>query len=130
MVGYRHNFRVRYVDCDAQRVMHNANYLAYVDDALDTWFRTALGDYEELGFDVMVKKAEIVWHGPARVGDVVECECRVARWGNTSFDVEVLGRVADRPVFEALLVQVSTVPGEPTPTPVPAAVRDALEGAS
>ena len=39
----RHRFRVRYVDCDAQRVMHNAHYLAYVDDAVDSWFREALG---------------------------------------------------------------------------------------
>ena len=32
-MSFRHSFRVRYIDCDAQRVMHNSNYLAYADDA-------------------------------------------------------------------------------------------------
>lgn len=126
-MAFHHRFRVRYVDCDAQRVMHNANYLAYVDDAVDTWFRGALGAYEDAaGFDVMVKKATVEWQSPARLGDEVDCTCRVTRWGTTSFDVEVVGTVADRPVFVANLVQISTVPGEPVPTPVPAAVRAAL----
>ena len=26
-----------------QKVVFNANYLAYIDDATDTWFREALG---------------------------------------------------------------------------------------
>ena len=106
--------------------MHNANYLAYVDDALDTWFREALGHYEAIGFDVMVKRAEITWQAPARVGDLVDCDCRVVRWGTTSFDVEVVGQVGDAPIFTARLVQVSTAPGEPRAVPIPDAVRHAL----
>jgi acyl-CoA thioester hydrolase len=127
-VSHRHRFRVRYVDCDAQRVMHNAHYLAYVDDALDSWFRSALGaDFEEsMGFDVMVKQATIEWQSPARVGDEVDCVCSVARWGTSSFDVEVTGRVGNRDVFTARLVQISTVPGEARSTPIPDAVRVAL----
>jgi len=127
-VSYRHTFRVRYVDCDAQRVMHNANYLAYVDDAIDQWLRTSLGDFDGLDdlFDLMLKKATVEWYSPARLGDVVECECRVSRWGSTSFDVEVVGSVGERPVFTAHLVQVSVVPGEARSTPVPERVRSAL----
>lgn len=106
--------------------MHNANYLAYVDDALDTWFREALGHYEAIGFDVMVKRAEITWQAPARVGDLVDCDCRVVRWGTTSFDVEVVGQVGAAPIFTARLVQVSTAPGEPRAVPIPDAVRHAL----
>ena len=127
-MSYRHTFRVRYVDCDAQRVMHNANYLAYVDDAIDQWLRTSLGDFDGLDdlFDLMLKKATVEWHSPARLGDVVECACRVSRWGSTSFDVEVVGSVGERPVFTAHLVQVSVVPGEARSTPVPERVRSAL----
>jgi acyl-CoA thioester hydrolase len=127
-VSFRHTFRVRYVDCDAQRVMHNAHYLAYIDDAIDTWLRSALGNYDgsDQLFDLMVKRATVEWHSPARLGDEVTCDCRVSRWGTSSFDVEVNGHVGDRAVFSAQLVQVSTVPGEARSTPVPERVRSAL----
>ena len=74
----------------------------------------------------MVKRASIEWHTPARVGDEVDCDCSVVRWGTSSFDVEVIGKVGDRDVFTAHLVQVSTVPGEARSTPIPEAVRVAL----
>ena len=73
-----------------------------------------LDDFDGLDelFDLMLKKATVEWHSPGRIGDVVDCDCRVSRWGNTSFDVEVAGSVGERPVFTAHLVQVSVVPGE------------------
>ena len=36
---YRHSLRIRYGECDMQGVVFNANYMAYVDDAVDTWVR-------------------------------------------------------------------------------------------
>ena len=42
-MSYVHRVRVRYGECDMQRVVFNANYLAYIDDATDTWFRETLG---------------------------------------------------------------------------------------
>lgn len=125
-MGYRFSFRPRYIDCDAQRVMHNANYLAYVDDAVDCFFRERLGGFEEHGFDAMVKKATVEWQAPARMHDTVECDVRVSRWGNTSFDVEVVGTIGGEPCFTAFLVNVSTTPGAPVPTPVPEAIKAAL----
>jgi acyl-CoA thioester hydrolase len=128
-VPFQHRFRVRYVDGDAQKVMHNAQYLAYIDDAVDTWLRAALGTFEETaGFDVMLKRATVEWHAPARVGDHVDCSCAVTRWGHTSFDVEVIGTIGGAPCFTAQLVQVSTEPGAPRPVPIPEAVRAALGG--
>ncbi len=125
---YRHQIRVRYGDCDMQKVVFNANYLAYIDDAVDTWFRLVFGEIEEAGFDFMLKKATIEWHGPARFGDLLDLDAAVARWGRTSFHVAVGGRVDERPVFDASLVYVSTLPGAPRPVPVPDVVRRGLEG--
>jgi acyl-CoA thioester hydrolase len=127
-MGFRHRFRVRYVDCDPQRVMHNANYLAYVDDAIDTWYRSALGDFEsaDVPFDFMVKKVTVEWYSPAFLGDEVDCECRVSRWGTTSLDVEIAGSVGDRRVFSASMVQVSTEPGHPRAVVIPDFVRAGL----
>ena len=123
---YRYRFRPRYVDCDAQRVMHNAYYLAYVDDAVDCVARHRLGSFEELGFDFMVKKATVEWQSPAAMHEQVDVDVRVIRWGTTSFDIECVGRVGDRPVFTAVTVNVSTTPGAPVPVPVPDAVKAAL----
>lgn len=125
---YRHALRVRYGECDMQHVVFNANYLAYIDDAIDTWLRSSLGSFEEAGFDCMVKRIALEWQSPARFGDTLELAVSVPRWGHASFDVAVVGTVGDRPVFTASLVYVSTVPGAASPTPVPEHVRLALAG--
>jgi len=125
-VTYRHSIRIRYGECDMQRVVFNANYLAYIDDATDTWFRETLGPFEHTGFDFMVKRITIEWASAARFGDVLDLDLAIRRWGTTSFDVGVTGQVGDRPVLEATLVYVSTVPGDGRKVPVPQTVRAAL----
>ena len=125
---YRHSVRIRYGECDMQRVVFNANYLAYIDDATDTWMRTALGEFETTGFDFMVKKLTIEWQSAARFGELLELELEVTRWGTSSYDIGVVGRVGGRPVLTATVLYVSTVPGKATPRPVPDDVRRALGG--
>jgi acyl-CoA thioester hydrolase len=123
---FRYRFRPRYIDCDAQRVMHNANYLAYVDDAVDCFVRQRLGSFEELGFDFMVKRAVVEWQAPARMHDEIDVDVSVSRWGTTSFDIECVGTRDGSPVFTAVTVNVSTTPGAPVAVPVPEVVRRAL----
>jgi acyl-CoA thioester hydrolase len=131
-VTYLHEIRIRYGECDMQRVVFNAHYFAYCDDAVDTWFRAVLapdgGGFEAIGFDFMLKKAELVWHAPLVFGEVAHLECSVSRWGNTSFDVLIVGTAAGAPRFDATITYVSTVPHQNTPQPVPASVRSLLEG--
>jgi acyl-CoA thioester hydrolase len=127
-MAYVHHIRIRYGECDMQRVVFNANYLAYIDDAVDTWVRTTLGHFEDVGFDFMVKRCSIEWQSGAGFGDELDLAVEVVRWGTTSFDVGVVGTVEERPVFTATLVYVSTTPGAPTPVPVPDHIRDALSG--
>jgi acyl-CoA thioester hydrolase len=125
-MAYHHQIRVRYGECDMQQVVYNAHYLAYIDDAVDTWFRLALGRFEENDFDFMVKKATIEWQSAARFLETIDLAVSVARWGMKSFEVLVAGTVEDRPVFLATLVYVSTTPGAAVAAPVPDAVRAAL----
>jgi acyl-CoA thioester hydrolase len=125
-MGYVHRVRVRYGECDMQQVVFNAHYLAYIDDAMDTWMRQELGSFEELGFDFMVKRIELEWQSPARFGDTIDVMPVIVRWGTSSFDVAVRGVVGERPVFSATLVYVSTERGAPLAVPVPDAVRQAL----
>lgn len=125
---FRHEIRVRYGEVDMQRHVFNAHYLAYVDDACDAWLRAALGD-DYLGsgaLDVVLKRADITWHGAAGHGDVLAIDVAVRRWGRTSFDVGFEGSVGERPVFSAVVTYVSVAPGTTEPTPVPEALRSAL----
>lgn len=119
-----------------QRIVFNANYLAYVDDAVDTWMRSAFAEQlagagdpaniHSIGFDFMVKTATITWSAPLRFAETVDLDCSVVRWGTTSFDVEVLGSVEEHQRFVASVTYVSVDPKSQRPVPVPGFVKDVL----
>ncbi len=137
MSGYRHTIKVRYGECDMQRVVFNANYLAYVDDAVDSWMRSVLApqlatsddptNLHSIGFDFMVKKASVTWQLPVTFAETVDLYCSVGRWGTTSFDVEVRGSVDGQDRFTSTVTYVSVDPTSQRPTPVPVSVKSALE---
>ncbi len=119
------SLRVRYYECDMQRVVHNAVYLAWCDDVGDRLFREAGLDSAE-HWDVMVKTATVTWQAPARLGDEIVIEPEVSRWGNTSFDVTYAGTRASSPVFDAVVTYVAVDMDEGVPVPVPDGFRRAL----
>lgn len=95
----QHNFtyllRVRYSECDAQKVVFNGRYSDYVDIAVGEFMREVWGDYNELlaqGFDNQVISYSINWQGPAHFDDVLACEVSTKHIGNTSFSFEVVFR--------------------------------------
>ena len=121
---YTHEVRVRYADCDMQRIVFNAHYLAYVDDASECWMRSIMdGSYETWGFDFVLKRADIVWHGAATVGNVIAIDVEPKGWGRTSFEVGFDGRVGDRQIFTATITYVSVTPGTTDPVPPPEDVK-------
>lgn len=134
---YVEQVRVRYHECDMQKVVFNANYWMYADDAVAQWMRAAIAaekgtgpadvDLVGEGFDFMLKTASGTWHKGAVYGDVIDAACSVTRWGNTSFDVSVEMSVAGEAVFDCTITYVSTTPGAPKPVPVPDFVKRALE---
>jgi acyl-CoA thioesterase FadM len=71
-------------------------------------------------------KAVVEWQGSATYGDVVDIDCGVARWGNTSFEVAYRGTVGGRPVFTASITYVTIEPGTKASQPVPDRMRTAL----
>lgn len=136
-MGYSQDIRVRYGECDMQRVVFNANYFVYCDDVVDSWTRVALAPHlaaagdptnlHAIGFDFMLKSTSLTWFSPARYGDTITCAAHVSRWGNTSFDVSILGTVDGRHIFDAVITYVSIDPASQRPAPVPVFVREALE---
>ena len=123
---YEHHIRIRYAECDMQKVVFNAHYLAYCDDAVDCWMRMVLGgELHSAGFDCMVKRAEVTWIKGATFGQDMVIRLGVTKFGVTSFEVLAEGFInGDEKSFEANFTYVSTVPGEAKATPLPAAIRE------
>ncbi|MCP4434996.1 MAG: hypothetical protein GY812_05750 [Actinomycetia bacterium] len=118
------DIEIRYVECDQQGIVYNAHYLTFVDFALDHWVRSL--PVEGAGespwvttWDVMLKRASIDWHGPARWPETLSVHCGVSRWGRTSFDVSYRLRVGDRRVADLVItyVSVDSATHEPMVTP-------------
>ncbi len=125
-MAYRHEVRVRYVDCDMQRVVYNAHYLTFVDDTVDCWLRSQWPDFESHGFDIMLKTATVTWHGSARLGERLEIDAEATRWGTTSFDIGFRGAVGQRPVFDSTVTYVCVDPAGLAPMPIPDELRGFL----
>ena len=127
-MGFRHRIHVRYGECDMQRVVFNANYMAYCDDAMECWFQDVGMRMADHGWDFMLKKAVIEWQSSATVAEVIDIAVAVARWGTTSFDVAFTGTVGERPVFTMLVTYVGVRLGTSETMPPPDEVRAALSG--
>ena len=126
--GYVHHVRIRYGEVDMQRVVFNAHYLAYCDDAADLWFRALGSALEDDWWDVMVKRADVTWDGAARVHDDLAIALEVSRWGTSSFDVTFTGTVDDAPVFTAVLTYVAVKTGTTETVRVPDEFRERAGG--
>jgi acyl-CoA thioester hydrolase len=82
-----HRLRVRYAECDAQGVLFNAQYLAYIDHSVTELWRAAYGGYErmlERGVDVVVAEARLRFLRSARFDQEVDAEMLVTHMGTTS----------------------------------------------
>ncbi|QXC61927.1 acyl-CoA thioesterase [Aquihabitans sp. G128] len=127
---HRERIKVRYQEVDLQNVVFNAHYLGYCDIASAAWMHEAIGwTGTNDAVDWMLVKAVVEWQGSATFGDTLDLDCGVARWGTTSYDVAFRGTVDGRPTFTATITYVTIEPGTKRPTPVPAAMRDALGAA-
>ena len=121
---FRYRLRVRYSECDAQKVVFNARYADYADLAMTEFMRALGRDYGALlerGLDNQVVKLTLEWQAPARFDDVIESRIRTLKVGNTSFALEQnIVRVADDTPLcrvEAVYVMMTTEPFEKTRVP-------------
>jgi acyl-CoA thioester hydrolase len=121
-----HRIRVRYGEVDMQRVVFNAHYLAYCDDAIESWLNVLGVKVSDHGWDYMVKRATIEWQGTATVHEVLDIEVGIDRWGTTSFDVGFTGRVGERPVFQCATTYVGVSAGTRSKMAMPPQLRAVL----
>ena len=107
---FRTEFRIRWMECDAQGIVFNGAYLGYLEMAQAEYYRNlGIGIYHmpQSGyFDFAVVKTTIEFKAPARVDEIVEAYVRVSRIGNTSLGMEM---ELYRPNPELLLTTIEAV---------------------
>jgi acyl-CoA thioester hydrolase len=127
---FRHPLRVRYAECDAQGVVFNSHYLAYVDIAITELWRAAFGSYQAMvdrGVDVVVGEAHLRFRNSARFDDELSLEVTVSHLGTTSI-VTTHHICRDRePLVEVEIRHVMVDSQNLAKTPMPDWVRAGLE---
>ena len=130
-VTFRYYLRVRYVECDAQKVVFNSRYGEYVDVAINEFLRAigVLDDFVSGHLDFQLVKQTIEWKAPARFDEVLELSIAATRLGTTSFTVGTAFRIAgDVPVIVSVETVYVLVDGRTlTKLPLPDWLRAALE---
>lgn len=131
---FHYYLRVRYGECDAQRVVFNARYADYIDTAIVELFR-ALGFGPALAageLDYHLVKQTIEWRAPARFDQVLELSLTAPRLGITSFTLATEFRAAGQPEVLALAETVAVLVDAVThqKRPLPDAFRAALQHAA
>src|SRR4051812_22755489 len=120
---FTHYLRVRYAECDAQKVVFNARYAEYIDVAV-TEFMRALGFGKEMvsgELDYQLVKQTLEWKAPARFDQVLAVSVSPRQLGSTSFALRTEFRIADRDVVIAtadtiyVLVDAATLEKKPLP---------------
>lgn len=124
-VTYRR--KIRYSDTDAQGIAFNGNYTTYFDDAVTDLF-------DQIGYiwgdiEIVLARTEIDFRSPAQLGETIVTGARVERIGNTSLTVrlETWEESTERPVAEAVQIQVIVSGDDFRPTPVPDDLVVAIE---
>lgn len=128
---FRYLLRVRYSECDAQKVVFNARYSEFVDLAVVEFIR-ALGFGEQVisgALDYQLVKQTLEWKAPARFDQVLAISVAAKHLGNTSFTLACTFRIAGQPTIlstaETVYVLVDT--HTLSKMPLPQDFRAALE---
>jgi acyl-CoA thioester hydrolase len=94
---FRYYLRVRYIECDAQRVVFNSRYAEYVDVSVTEFIRAAgvLHEFVDGDLDFQLVKQTVEWKAPARYDQVLELSVTPKHLGNTSFTLLTEFRIVD-----------------------------------
>jgi acyl-CoA thioester hydrolase len=134
---FRYYLRVRYIECDAQKVVFNSRYSEYVDVAINEFLRAAgaLEQFTRGHLDFQLVKQTVEWKAPARFDQVLELSLETKRLGTTSFTLATEFRIAggDRAVIVTVdtlyvLVDERTLTKLPLPPPLRATLETGAAG--
>jgi acyl-CoA thioester hydrolase len=129
---FRYYLRVRYIECDAQKVVFNSRYGEYVDVSINEFLRAigVLQQFTDGDLDFQLVKQTVEWKAPAHFDEVLELSIAATRLGNTSFTLATEFRIAGgdgRAIVTAETVYVLVDGRTLTKLTLPDALREALQ---
>jgi acyl-CoA thioester hydrolase len=127
---FSHELRVRYGECDAQGIVFNANFLAYVDVVLTEIWRASMGSYDTLlatGVDTVVAECNMRFRAPGRFDDVLRIEAGFDGLGTTSTTLKLWFRRGDDLLCDAEIRYVFVNIETWEKAPIPDEVREKLD---
>jgi acyl-CoA thioester hydrolase len=131
MDPFRYYLRVRYIECDAQKVVFNSRYGEYVDVSINEFLRAigVLPEFLDGHLDFQLVKQTVEWKAPARVDQVLELSIAATKLGTTSFTVGTEFRIAgdDRVIVTVETIYVLVDGRTLTKLPLPETLRAALQ---
>lgn len=132
MTEFTHLLRVRYSDCDAQKVVFNGKYAEFIDVAATEFTRHIWGHYNDvlaMGVDSQVVNLNISWKASSSFDDVLAISVKAGHIGNTSYclEFEISNFETQELVATAEIIYVLVSATEFTKMPIPENLRNKLE---
>ena len=131
--SFSYNFRIRYSEVDAQKIVYNSHYLTFLDVSIFEFFN-AIGFNQEkyikaTNNEFHTVKAIVEYKAPATLGDTVEVFTRIKNIGNSSitFQQEVYLLKSNDLIATGEIIWVNTNQDEMKSTRVPDHLRDLLK---
>lgn len=131
--SFSYNFRIRYSEVDAQKIVYNSHYLTFLDVSIFEFF-DAIGfnqeEYiKETNNEFHTVRAVVEYKAPATLGDTIEVLTRIKKIGNSSitFQQEMYLHESDKLLATGEIVWVNTNQEEMVPTSVPDYLRQLLK---
>jgi len=131
--SFSYNFRIRYSEVDAQKIVYNSHYLTFLDVSIFEFF-DAIGfnqeEYiKETNNEFHTVRAVVEYKTPATLGDTIEVLTRIKKIGNSSitFQQEIYLHESDKLLATGEIVWVNTNQKEMVPTTVPDYLRQLLK---
>ena len=131
--SFSYNFRIRYSEVDAQKIVYNSHYLTFLDVSIFEFFN-AIGFNQEkyikdTNNEFHTVKATVEYKVPATLGDTVEVFTRIKNIGNSSitFQQEIYLLKSNDLIATGEIVWVNTNQDKMKPTRVPDHLRDLLK---
>ena len=131
--SFSYNFRIRYSEVDAQKIVYNSHYLTFLDVSIFEFF-DAIGfnqeEYiKETNNEFHTVRAVVEYKAPATLGDTIEVLTRIKKIGNSSitFQQEIYLHESDKLLATGGIVWVNTNQEEMVPTTVPDYLRQLLK---
>lgn len=134
-VGFRVQKRVRFSHVDCAGIVFYPRYFELYNEVVEDWFAHALGcPFADLmtryGAGVPTVRIECQFMAPSRLGDDLDYALEVVELGRSSFTIEITAHCRGELRLRggSTLVFAGVSEGRPKAEPIPAALRDAMQG--